>query len=215
MVSERNPIVAVLPPQMGQNQQQSQQTGRIKLRTLKYLDLRQHRKQDNQCPVIFAVCQCGDRHPHPQGIAPPAPLRKTFEKEQIQCGKEHQRAVRDRNKPVQLQDGHRRCDQCKQIRIPYGRAFRADDPPQHPQIDRLQNRKKETNAQFSPQEVPEPYQQRRHRRMVEIAPSQILGEHIVIGLVVGEFGTSGLNHIDDPPYPEPHPDPCLRISDSN
>ena len=129
--------MVILPPQMGQDQEQSQQTGHIKLRTLKYFDLREYRKQDNQCPVILAVSQCSDRQPHPQRIAPPTLFGETLEKEQIQRRKEHQRTVRNRDKSIQLQDGHRRRNQHKQIGIPDGRTFRSDDPPQHPQVNRL------------------------------------------------------------------------------
>ena len=42
--------------------------------------------------------------------------------------------------------------------------------------------------------------------MVEIPPREPLGEHVVIGLVVGELGKSGLHEVSDPPHPEPQED---------
>ena len=39
--------------------------------------------------------------------------------------------------------------------------------------------------------------------MVEISPGEVFGEHMVVRLVVGQFGETGLQEVAHPPYAEP------------
>ena len=79
-----------------------------------------------------------------------------------------------------------------------------DEAPQYPKVERLEHGEKEPHAQFAAEEAfPGPDQQGRHGRMVEIAPCEPFGEHVVIGFVVGEFRQAGMQEVANPPHGKP------------
>ena len=161
--------------------------------------------------MVFAVSQRCDHDPHQQCARPAVVLGKLFIEPQQQRGKKHQRPVRNGDESVQLQDRHGCGDQCEQSCFAAVGRSRSDDFPQDEQVQRLQQREQETNAQFPAQKTAQSDQQRGHRRMIEIAPCQGLRKHVIVGLVVGQFGASGLDQVDDPPSAEQKSQQRIRV----
>ena len=87
----------------------------------------------------------------------------------------------------------------------------ADEPPQDPEVERLQHREEEAHAQLrgAEERLARADEQRRDGRMVEIAPVEMLGEHMIIGLVVGQLREAGLHEIAEPPHAEPRQHQCV------
>ena len=153
--------------------------------------------------MVFAVShqRHGDAHPEPRHAAA---FGKSFERQQEQRRSEHQRPVGHGDKAVELEHQRRGRKHHEQRGIPAVRIRRADDAPQNPEVEGLEHGEEEPHAQFAAEEVfPGPDQQSRHGRMVEIAPCEPFGEHVVIGFVVGEFRQPGLQEVAHPPHGKP------------
>ena len=137
MIAQRYPVVGILPPQMGDDQQGRQQAGGVEFRVFQQSEVRQHREQEHQRAVVFAVGQSRKAYCDEQDCQPIAPFRKIFITPQEQCGEQHQRPVGYGDEAVELQDGHCGRDQQEQSCIANRRLPGADDPPECEQVDGL------------------------------------------------------------------------------
>ena len=212
MIAERNPVVPGLPSQMRKDQQQRHDAGGVEFRIAQQAQVRQHGQQHDQRAVILTVRERCHSDAEPQGMAPAVVLGQALVAPQEQRGKKHQRTVGHGQKAVKLQDRHRSGDQDEQPRVTHRRGIGTDDPPQQIEVERLQQREEKPHAELSAPKTSQAYEQRRHRRMIEIAPRQRPGEHMVISLVVGQLGAAGLNQVGDPPQAQQQPQPYVGIS---
>lgn len=156
--------------------------------------------------MVLAVGHQRHGHTHPEPRRAP-PFGEPFEGEQEQRRGHHQRTVGHGDKTVQLQHERRGREHDEKPRIAAVGTGGPDDAPEDKEVKRLQQGKEKPHAELSAEEMlPKPDQQRRHRRMVEIAPRDVFGEHMVVGLVIGQLRETGLKEVANPPYTQPERD---------
>lgn len=114
-----------------------QQAGGVEFRVFQQSEVRQHREQEHQRAVVFAVGQSRKAYCDEQDCQPIAPFRKIFITPQEQCGEQHQRPVGYGDEAVELQDGIAaaisRNNPASRTVVSRG----ADDPPECEQVDGL------------------------------------------------------------------------------
>jgi len=203
VVDERSPVVVVLPHEVRHEQHGGDRSRSVERRAGEEPRIGRQGEEQHQGAVVFAVSHQRDRRTHPEPCEAAA-LREVPERPQENRRRSQQRPVGHGDKAVELQQERRGRKHDEQRRIaPHG-IRRTDEPPQRPEIERLQHGKEEPHAQLAAEKpLPEPHEQRRHGRMVEIAPCEPLGEHVVIGLVVGQLRAARLDQVGAPPHPEP------------
>lgn len=156
--------------------------------------------------MVLAVGHQRHGHTHPEPRRAP-PFGEPFEGEQEQRRGHHQRTVGHGDKTVQLQHERRGREHDEKPRIAAVGIGGPDDAPEDKEVKRLQQGKEKPHAELPAEEMlPKPDQQRRHRRMVEIAPRDVFGEHMVVGLIVGQLRETGLKEVANPPYAQPERD---------